>query len=103
MPNSGPVVKSNARHRYATDAAGRAWVKQAGSALGLDVQEYIHRADMACGTTIGPITSATLGIRTVDIGCAMLSMHSIREQAGARDVEPMTRLLGRLLVEPMPI
>jgi aspartyl aminopeptidase len=102
MLNAGPVLKSNARLRYATDAAGRAWVKQAGTALGLEVQEYIHRADMACGTTIGPITSATLGIRTADIGCAMLSMHSIREQAGARDVAPMTGLLGQLLLETMP-
>jgi aspartyl aminopeptidase len=60
-------------------------------------QEFINRSDLACGTTIGPISSAQIGIRTVDVGCAMLSMHSIREQAGARDVAWMAAAMESYL------
>jgi aspartyl aminopeptidase len=61
------------------------------------VQHYVHRTDLPCGTTIGPITSTLLGIATVDVGNPMLSMHSARELAGARDPEVMTRVLARYL------
>jgi aspartyl aminopeptidase len=61
------------------------------------VQHYVHRTDLPCGTTIGPITSTLLGIATVDVGSPMLSMHSARELGGARDPEVMTRVLARYL------
>jgi aspartyl aminopeptidase len=48
---------------------------------------------MPCGSTIGPISAARVGISTVDVGNPMLSMHSCREMAGSADVEPMIRVL----------
>ena len=95
--NGGPVVKVNTQQRYATDGETAALFKDACHALEVPVQEFINRTDLACGSTIGPISSARLGIRTVDIGCAQLSMHSIRELAGAGDVEPTTRVFAKLL------
>ncbi|MCP4810160.1 MAG: M18 family aminopeptidase [Proteobacteria bacterium] len=95
--NGGPVVKLNTQQRYATDGETAARFKNACHELEVPVQEFINRTDLACGSTIGPISSARLGIRTVDIGCAQLSMHSIRELAGAGDVSPTTQVFARLL------
>lgn len=95
--NGGPVVKTNVGMRYATDAETAARFRAACHAEEVPVQDFVTRSDLACGTTIGPITASGLGIRTVDVGCPMLSMHSIREQCGARDVVWMTRVLGRVL------
>ncbi|MCB9745441.1 MAG: M18 family aminopeptidase [Alphaproteobacteria bacterium] len=95
--NGGPVIKHNVNQRYATTGITAAWFARACEAEGVPYQSFITRADMACGTTIGPMTSARLGFPTVDVGCAMLSMHSIREQAGAGDVDPFIRVLARTL------
>jgi aspartyl aminopeptidase len=83
--NGGVVIKTNAKQRYASDAIGTFLVKQLIEAKGGQVQEYEVRNDMACGSTVGPGLSK-IGVRTVDIGLAMLSMHSIRETAGTHDV-----------------
>ncbi|MBT5869527.1 MAG: M18 family aminopeptidase [Nitrospinaceae bacterium] len=83
--NSGPVIKSNANQRYATDAMSSAWFELLCQKAGVAVQKFVVRSDLGCGSTIGPITAANLGIRTVDVGNPMLSMHSIREMAGAKD------------------
>jgi aspartyl aminopeptidase len=96
--NGGPVIKSNANLRYATDAGTAARFRLACEAEKVDVQEFVNRTDLACGSTIGPLSAAQLAIETVDVGCAMLSMHSIREQCGAHDVDAMTRALGRILI-----
>ncbi|KAH8106120.1 aspartyl aminopeptidase [Cristinia sonorae] len=84
--NGGIVIKTNAKQRYASDAVGSFIVKKLVERKGGRVQEYEVRNDMACGSTVGPGLSKT-GIRTVDVGCAMLSMHSIRETAGSHDVQ----------------
>ncbi len=104
--NGGIVVKTNAKQRYASDAIGSFVVKKLLEKKGGKVQEFEVRNDMyvnqslcpfafdmklpdkirACGSTIGPMLSKT-GVRTVDVGCAMLSMHSIRETAGSHDVQ----------------
>ena len=97
--NGGPVIKSNANMRYATDAGTAARFRLACEAAGVEVQEFVNRADLSCGSTIGPITSASLGIEAVDVGCAMLSMHSIREQCGSRDIDGLSRAMGVILAD----
>ncbi len=84
--NRGPVLKSNAAQRYATDAVSAAFFRALCGMTDVPVQEFVMRSDMACGSTIGPLTSAALGVATVDVGVAQLAMHSIRELAGERDV-----------------
>lgn len=95
--NGGPVIKINAQQRYATTAATAAMFAELCRAEAVPVQQYVVRTDLPCGSTIGPITSTLLGIPTVDVGNPMLSMHSIREMAGSRDPELMTRVLARYL------
>lgn len=83
--NQGPVIKLNANRRYASDSVGEAlfadWCEQAG----VPYQKYCHHSDLPCGSTIGPMASAKLGIRTVDVGNPMWAMHSARESAGVAD------------------
>jgi aspartyl aminopeptidase len=95
MVNGGPVIKVNAQQRYATSAETAAMFAELCKLEDVPVQHYAHRTDLPCGSTIGPITSALLGIKTVDVGNAMLSMHSIREMAGARDPDRMARVMAR--------
>lgn len=91
------MIKLNTNMRYATDAEGEALFQLACERAGVPVQKYFHRSNLACGTTIGPLTAARLGMRTVDVGCAQLSMHSIREMCGADDPALMTRALAAFL------
>lgn len=83
--NKGPVIKTNAGQRYATDGASSAYFESLCEKADVTVQKFAMRSDLACGTTIGPITATNLGVRTVDVGNPMLSMHSAREMAGAKD------------------
>lgn len=97
----GPALKSNANQAYATDAATAAAFSALCRRADVDVQHYVSRADLPCGSTIGPITAARLGLATVDVGAPLLSMHSIREQADLRDVAPLVRALAaHLAAEP---
>jgi aspartyl aminopeptidase len=89
----GPVIKVNANQAYATDAATGGFFAGLCGEEGIEPQHFVIRSDLACGSTIGPITAARLGIATVDVGNPMLSMHSCRELAGAADVAPMIQLL----------
>ncbi|MFJ9865308.1 M18 family aminopeptidase [Streptomyces sp. NPDC101165] len=83
--NGGPILKVNVNNRYATDGSGRAVFAAACEKAGVPLQTFVSNNSMPCGTTIGPITAARHGIRTVDIGVAILSMHSVRELCGADD------------------
>jgi aspartyl aminopeptidase len=83
--DGGPVVKTNASQRYATDARSAATFMEACDRAGVPVQQYVHRGDLPCGSTIGPITAARLGIPTVDVGAPQLSMHSARELIATGD------------------
>lgn len=94
----GPVVKHNVTMRYASDAVGVATVIDTAANCGITLQQFSSRGDSPCGSTIGPITAARLGIRTVDLGVAQLSMHSARELCGVSDIEAMHELLTALLV-----
>ncbi|MFG2263159.1 M18 family aminopeptidase [Streptomyces sp. NPDC048720] len=83
--NGGPILKVNVNNRYATDGSGRAVFTAACERADVPFQSFVSNNSMPCGTTIGPITAARHGIRTVDIGVAILSMHSARELCGADD------------------
>jgi len=96
MLGRGPVIKVNANQSYATDARGAAAFTRACQAEQLAPQHFVSRNDMPCGSTIGPISAARLGVTTVDVGNPMLSMHSCREMAASADVLPMIRVLSRL-------
>ncbi len=92
--NAGVVVKRNANQRYASDAASEQPFRAACAAVGVPVQTYIHRNDLPCGSTIGPATSAQLGVRTIDIGAPQLAMHSARETTGAIDAAYLRNCLA---------
>ena len=83
--NGGPILKVNVNNRYATDGSGRAVFAAACERANVPFQSFVSNNSMPCGTTIGPITAARHGIRTVDIGVAILSMHSAREMCAAAD------------------
>ncbi|NUQ96017.1 MAG: M18 family aminopeptidase [Streptomyces sp.] len=83
--NGGPILKVNVNNRYATDGSGRAVFAGACEKANVPFQTFVSNNSMPCGTTIGPITAARHGIKTVDIGVAILSMHSARELCGADD------------------
>ncbi|MCA1712002.1 MAG: M18 family aminopeptidase [Actinobacteria bacterium] len=89
----GPVLKLNANQSYATDARSGAWFTSRAADAGVPVQHFVTRADLPCGSTIGPLTAMRLGISTVDIGSPLLGMHSCRELGSAADVPLMVRAL----------
>ncbi len=90
---SGPVIKANANQAYATDAATTAGFLTACRQAGVSPQYFVSRADLPCGSTIGPLAATRLGIATIDVGAPILSMHSCREQADTRDVAPTVAAL----------
>ncbi|MCI5227837.1 MAG: hypothetical protein D3918_14535 [Candidatus Electrothrix sp. AX2] len=85
LMNKGPVIKMNANQRYATNAATAARFRLLCEQAGVPVQEFVVRNDMGCGSTIGPLTAAKIGVDTVDVGVPSLAMHSIRETVACKD------------------
>lgn len=94
LVNAGPVIKSNANQRYSTSAETAARFMALCDQAGVPCQQYAHRTDLGCGSTIGPIVAARLGIPSVDVGSPMWAMHSIRESAGVLDHAYMIAALG---------
>lgn len=90
--NKGTVIKTNQNQRYATNAETGFILRELARRGGVPIQEFVVRNDCPCGSTIGPIISAKIGIRTVDLGVPSLSMHSIRETMGCKDVTTNTKL-----------
>jgi aspartyl aminopeptidase len=95
--NAGPVLKVQPNLRYATDGRTAAAFALACAQADVPLQRYEHRADLPCGSTIGPMTSARTGIPTVDVGAAQLAMHSAREVMGAADVGAYSAALRAFL------
>lgn len=93
LVNQGVVIKNNANQRYATNAENAARFISLCESANVPYQQYAHRSDLGCGSTIGPIVAAQLGIASVDVGAPMWAMHSIRESAGVLDHLYMTQVL----------
>ena len=83
--NKGPVIKTNANQHYSTNAESAAHFMNLCESAGVPFQQYAHRTDLGCGSTIGPIIASNLGVSSVDVGSPMWAMHSIRESAGVLD------------------
>lgn len=90
--NKGTVIKVNANARYATNSPGIVLLQEVARQAKVPLQMFVVRNDSSCGSTIGPMLSAHLGTRTLDLGNSMLSMHSIRETGGVYDVDHAIRL-----------
>ena len=98
--NGGPVLKINANQRYATRAPAMALVKRLAAERDIPLQQFVTRADLACGSTIGPLTATRLGIQTIDLGVAQWAMHSLRESCGSEDPLRLARLAEALFSLP---
>lgn len=92
--NGGPVIKINANQRYATNSRGIVIIKAVAEKARVPLQLFVVRNDSPCGSTIGPMLSAKLGLRTLDLGNPQLSMHLIRETGGSHDVIRLSTLFG---------
>jgi len=93
--NRGPVLKVNTNQRYATNSVTAARLRQWARDADVPLQTFVARNDMGCGSTIGPLTAARIGVPTLDLGVPTLAMHSIRELAGAADAESLFTLATR--------
>lgn len=98
--NRGPVIKINSNQRYASNSETSGLFRMLARREGVAVQSFVVRSDMACGSTIGPITAGETGIRTLDIGVPTFAMHSVRELAGSRDALDLSRILVRYFNYP---
>jgi aspartyl aminopeptidase len=101
--NSGPVIKVNANQRYASNSETAAVFRLIAGQLDLPVQSFVVRSDMGCGSTIGPITAAGLGVKTLDVGVPTFAMHSIRELAGSADAFTLYQILQRFYDTQAPL
>jgi aspartyl aminopeptidase len=99
MVNQGPVIKVNANQRYSTTSGSEALFALCCELAGVPYQKYSHRNDLACGSTIGPMTSSRLGIHCVDIGNPLWAMHSIRESAGVWDHHYMIKAMSQFFMQ----
>tara|TARA_R110000822_G_scaffold159476_10_gene299261 strand:- start:10421 stop:11728 length:1308 start_codon:yes stop_codon:yes gene_type:complete len=91
--NNGPVIKTNANQRYATNGITSSIFRHLCEQQNIPVQSFVSRTDLGCGSTIGPITAASIGVQTLDVGVPTFAMHSIRELAGTEDAYNLYRAL----------
>ncbi|WP_045227027.1 M18 family aminopeptidase [Methyloterricola oryzae] len=91
--NAGPVIKTNSNQRYATDSVSEAFFISLCESVNIGYQQYAHRTDLGCGSTIGPTIASRLGVSTVDVGNPMWAMHSCRESAGVVDHSSLIQVL----------
>lgn len=83
--NKGPVIKISSNQKYTSDSNSIAVYEAICEKAKVPVQKFVNRSDEPGGSTIGPISSTHVGIRSVDIGTPLLAMHSVRELCGVDD------------------
>ncbi|GFZ34023.1 putative M18 family aminopeptidase 2 [Clostridium zeae] len=83
--NGGPVIKIAASQSYTSDSNSSVVYEEICKKAGVPVQRFVNRSDLRGGSTIGPISSTHLHIRSVDMGTPILAMHSVRELGGVQD------------------
>ena len=98
--NGGPVIKVNVKQRYATNGVTASLFRQMCELVDVPVQTFVSRSDLGCGSTIGPMTSAKLGVPTLDVGIPQLAMHSCRELTGSEDPQRLTKVLAHFFNLP---
>lgn len=91
--NKGPVVKINHNQRYASNSMTSAIYRRLCETNDIPLQVFVSRSDLACGSTIGPLTASEVGVQTLDVGIPQFAMHSIRELCGVHDVDYLRRSL----------
>ena len=101
--NRGPVIKVNANQRYASNSETSGFFQMLCGEADIPFQSFVTRTDMACGSTIGPITATETGVRTLDIGVPTFAMHSPRETCGSRDPHWLYRILTEFYGCPGPL
>ncbi len=101
--NKGPVIKINANQRYATNSETSGYFASLCDSARVPHQVFVNRTDMACGSTIGPITATELGVRTLDVGVPTFAMHSIRELGGIDDAHHLHKVLTKFYKDPGPL
>ncbi len=99
--NQGPVLKINANQRYATNSESGGLFRDMCDEAGVPLQSFVNRTDLGCGSTIGPLTAAAVGVNTLDVGVPTFAMHSIRELAGSDDAFALYQVLKRFCVRPV--
>lgn len=100
---AGPVIKHNVNMRYSTSSEGAAAFRAACEQADSGLQEYSHRGDLPCGSTIGPVSAARLGVEVVDVGMPQLSMHSARELMACADVPRMLAAFAAWIAPAAPL
>ena len=98
--NKGPVIKINNNQRYASNSETSSLFRHLADECEVPVQSFVVRSDMACGSTIGPITASEIGVKTLDIGVPQLAMHSVRELAGTQDAHYLYQVLAAFYQQP---
>jgi aspartyl aminopeptidase len=94
---SGPVIKTNSNMRYASNPETNTMFASLCLKSKINFQNFVSRSDIGCGSTIGPLASTKLGIKTIDVGNPMLSMHSAREMGGSEDHDSIIKVFKNFL------
>ena len=87
MLGGGPVIKFNAAQKYASDAYSASVFAGLCKKAGVPCQRFVNHSDVAGGSTLGNILASSIPLRGVDMGNAILAMHSCRETGSTADHE----------------